>query len=37
MSTDIVNDADGILTLKTTGTLTQLELAAAQQAAVEIL
>lgn len=37
MSAEIVNAADGILTLKVAGKLTQPELAAAQKQAAEIL
>ena len=37
MSAEIVNTADGILTLKVAGKLTQPELAAAQRQAAEIL
>ena len=37
MSAEIVNTADGILTLKVSGKLTQPELAAAQKQAAEIL
>jgi hypothetical protein len=37
VSAEIVNAADGILTVKITGRLTQPELAAAQKAAAEVL